>query len=620
MAIVVPIKEDEKLDPEEIIDSVKKIFTYLFDELLKSQEESGKGIKDLLQKIVNGIVDCDEDEQTKKKRKETLWELFKQIKQKKWFETSTKMFGNIWKATKALGSSFWDLLLMLGLLAIFDPSGSFITTVISFLADALVWIIDAIGRMLPTIIGTIVKLIPILINASLKAALRMADAFSRMFTDWAKKLPKGSFIRAILELFAFLTSKQGPIQTITRAIGQFFSELLEGKFFKAIVNLLFNFGQAIGSVIEYLWQEYKGWTIVILAVVMLVLFLWLGPVGFFIVLAVSLLALIIRYWENIKNFFSYIFSAIWEGIKWIGNLFVKFWDWIVSIFNSFIDRLVDDFKKLWETLKTIGKAIWDFLVWMFMLPYNAAKTSWDYLVKAWDVIVGWISKIWPGIKATFVSIISRFLKFKNKFVDSIKNMFNAILEWVKSLPGKIWNSLKNVGSGLVNVGKAIWDAVTGAFSSFGSWFYDNIIAPLGLTIEEMWFSIRNLFKSGMLKGENRQLIRLAEAAGLQGSDAAGQFAQLLEQARRGNVTDTKTLSEMGITDAKKQNLVLELLKGIANSAATGDKEFFEKNASALERLATAFENANKTGKGDKAIFRAAIDNPEKVSKATGPTK
>lgn len=617
MAITVPIKDDAKADP---MDAVKTIFTSLFKKSNKAQEKMGKESQDLLQQTVNAIVEGQDDNQTQKKRKETLWEMFKGIKQKKWFETSSKMFGNIWKATKALGSSFWDLLLMLGLLAILDPSGGFLTSVINFLADALIWVINQLAKIVPVIITTIIRLVPVIAKALLKAALGISDALSNMFTQWASKLPKGSFIRGVLEFFAFLTSKQGPIQTILRALGQFFSELFEGRFFDAIVNLLFNFGQAIGGIVEYLWKEYKGWTIVILAVVLLVLFLWLGPIGFFLAIFVILLALIIRYWENIKDFFVAIGMAIWDGIKWIGNLFVRFWDWITGIFSSALDWIVGIFKSAWQAIKDAGAALWDLVVWLFMLPVNIAKSAWDWLVGIWDGIVDWFKQLWPRIKLMFLLMVLKMMAFRKKFVDGIKKMFNAIVDWVKSLPGKIWNALKNIGSGLAKVGKAIWDAVTGAFSSLGSWFYENVIAPLGRTLEEMWFSIRNLFKTGMLKGENRQLIRLSEAAGLQGSDAGGQFAQLLEQARRGDVADTKALSEMGITDVKKQQLVAELLKGIAESAAKGDNEFFEKNASALEKLATAFENANKSGKGDKAMFRAAIDNPAKVSQSTGPAK
>lgn len=134
---------------------------------------------------------------------------------------------------------------------------------------------------------------------------------------------------------------------------------------------------------------------------------------------------------------------------------------------------------VWETIgqgivnvaKKVGKAIGDFCSMIGKAIADVCKSIGQFFVD-----LG--TSIWNGIVAGW----------------------NAIVEFVTSIPGWIYNNvLVPIGNFFVGLYEGIkngvitaWNAVTSVLSTIGQWIYDKIITPVGNFFKGMW----NGFKSG----------------------------------------------------------------------------------------------------------------------------
>jgi len=332
-----------------------------------------------------------------------------------------------WKSIKDSAGFWLDLLLLLGALAIFDPGGGFLTTVINFLTDAFIWVIEAIGKYLPVVLVAIGKQIPKIIGAILTALGRIAEAFSGMFYDWAKKLPGGGFLKTLLEFFGWLFSKEGTIGKTIAALKQFFGLLFEGKIGEAFKGLFFSLIEIVlelgGKLMGVLKSAFNGifdWLIDIVG----------GPDSFLGVIFGGLK----KIFGGIFDFFSDIFGALkdlftgkisfWEFIKKIG---MALWNLLTGIIEAIWGMIKGLGKWLWDLLKGLGKSIWEFLK-------KIPGMLWDGIKAAFGALAELGSWLWEKIKAGF-SGIGNF--FKEYLIDPIVKFF-------KNAAATVTNGAKNL--------------------------------------------------------------------------------------------------------------------------------------------------------------------------------
>jgi len=127
----------------------------------------------------------------------------------------------------------------------------------------------------------------------------------------------------------------------------------------------------------------------------------LTPVGAVVAGLVGLAALgavIYRYWEPIKGWFS----GLWEGIK---NAAVAGWGWIKSTIAAYAPQWLKDlwsglagwFAGEWEIIKLGVSIAWDLIKGLFTGKYSV-----DVLIKqAWAGLSSWFSGIWSSVKGEF---------------------------------------------------------------------------------------------------------------------------------------------------------------------------------------------------------------------------
>lgn len=230
---------------------------------------------------------------------------------------------------------------------------------------------------------------------------------------------------------------------------------------------------------------------------------------------------------------SAIFSVIWTVVK---ALFTAWWTIVSTVFNAILNivKAVWGFigpyiiqsiefwwgfiKGVWNWLVTATTTVFNWVkgiitdVWAFIGPYiiGAAQKIWDFLVKAWDVISTTTSTVWNGIKTFFVGlwegIVSIFTGARDRvvaiidgikvIVDKIRNFFGELkaaadkgvgplIEFVKGIPGRIFDALGNVGSMLYESGRKIIQGLIDGLKSMAD--------RLKNTGKDLLNGLRNLF-------------------------------------------------------------------------------------------------------------------------------
>jgi phage-related protein len=200
-----------------------------------------------------------------------------------------------------------------------------------------------------------------------------------------------------------------------------------------------------------------------------------------------------------KAFWDWITKKFTETIDWIGGLPKKAWDALIKL----KDKLGDVADKAWDWFWTREKAGWSKIIgWLITLP----KAAWDKMIdlknKLGDVGKQAFDWLWSKTKIGWTTITNwlvglpknawdKMIDMKNKLADvgtkafdalfsKMKDMWNkknGIIDWVKSLPQKVADALRNIGSTIAGALKTGWNSAAGWINDHG---VDNVNKALKL--------------------------------------------------------------------------------------------------------------------------------------------
>lgn len=274
-----------------------------------------------------------------------------------------------------------------------------------------------------------------------------------------------------------------------------------------------------------------------------------GPIGAgigaLIGLAVGLVTdgiiLIVQKWDVITNFLSDFFTVtipnIWNGfVGWLKNIPAA----LGEFFGSLPGKISTWFSNLWQPIKDydwkgLGNSIG---TWCG----NAIKDAIQFVTVS---VPNFFTELWETIKNAFVTFFTVTLpKF---FTETLPTAFQAVIDFVKGLPEKLWNAIKTGWNWLVNIGKSIidgiweglqtvWQAIKNFVSGFVQGFKDalgihspsTVFAEIGRFliegllqgIQNMWSSITSFFSNAL--SSLKQTISNAWAEIKQGAQTAWQ--------------------------------------------------------------------------------------------------
>lgn len=184
-------------------------------------------------------------------------------------------------------------------------------------------------------------------------------------------------------------------------------------------------------------------------------------------------------WNQLMSTLSTIWNAILTAFHFIwdplSDFFVWLWGIITVATATAWNAIMDFFNMIWEGFLAGFHAVWDPLVDFFTWLWDTISTG---ITNAWNAIASWFSQrftdignffrdVWNGI-ANFFSDI-----WNSRIVTAVRDGVNNVVDWIRSLPGKIWDLVKNAGQWLWEAGKAVitgfLNGLKSAFAAVADW-------------------------------------------------------------------------------------------------------------------------------------------------------
>jgi len=327
-----------------------------------------QGIKDML-----GVIKERSDKDDKQDKKESkFWKTSGD-----YFKKSLKTLGSM---LKSMGNWIFDLILFFIALAIFDPNGTFLMSILNMLFNVGMMLLNMFINMIPKIIAMIPPIITKLVEAFVKALPLLIQAFTKIFEGL------GGIITMLIDTLA----EQLPIliPEIMNAIILLVPKLID-LLVKVLPKLLMlivdNIGVIINSLVEALPVLIDAIiealpTIIIAfidAFIKLVPILAMGLWKVMTILTSRIPKLFGALFKIFKNYFIDPFK------KMFIELFKKISDYISG---SAIGKAFDKIGQLFKDLKDIGGKIANAL----NLTSVANKIT-DMFMELWD----WLKGKWP---------------------------------------------------------------------------------------------------------------------------------------------------------------------------------------------------------------------------------
>ncbi|MEC0092888.1 phage tail tape measure protein [Paenibacillus macquariensis] len=185
-------------------------------------------------------------------------------------------------------------------------------------------------------------------------------------------------------------------------------------FFKVTVPAIFN------GIVNF----FKTWGLTILVVLG-------GPI-------VWVVALIIKYWDQIKSFTVAVFTGIWS---WLVGIWTSITSSISGAVSGIWNKITGVWNQVRSTTSSIFTGIWTFLtnIWKNILTSVTSSVTniWNKIKGIWDKITGFLKGInlFDIGKNIIEGMINGIGSMANAVVDKVKAIGNGITDKIKGILG-----------------------------------------------------------------------------------------------------------------------------------------------------------------------------------------
>lgn len=183
------------------------------------------------------------------------------------------------------------------------------------------------------------------------------------------------------------------------------------------------------------------------------------------------------------NALSSLLEGLVQGFSGVIQMFRGFIDLIIGVFTGDGEKIKQAWSKIWQGCLDILKGLYDSTIGVVV---EFVEGVIDWFVELWDVLVGH---------------------------SIVPDTINAIVKWFTSLPSKIFSSVQNFVTGVVdkfkNLGSGLTEKFTSAWNSVKSWWskkpglssYTPSIGSIYDKIKSRWDSARTWWNDKKTKAK-----------------------------------------------------------------------------------------------------------------------
>lgn len=492
-----------------------------------------------------------------------------------------KALGSLRSIASRGGFWFFRLLKLLFLLAIFDPKGKFLSSILRFLTKILVWVIRIIAKNLPTLIMTMVKLVTEIIPALLKEVINAVfQALSDMFINWAKRIEKESpFLAKVLRFIGELFGKDGLLRKFFVAIAGAFPIIFAIMGVIAIGAKLLGPIMLLAKVLKFL--IFKAIIPFFGALKALALFLLANPIVAVIAGIIIAFIAILKWGDKIQKWIDDTFGkdSIFSTVfRFIHSVVKTVWKFIKSVFGAFITFFKDIkrvglgkallnlgknllkaiwglvkglAKALWGLVKGIGKAIWGGIKSLGKSIAGWAKGKWAEAKRNWAIAKAKAKELARKGAAKVSSFLEKNFGISKKTQKRILAKAKGFKDKFASQMSKVWQTAKDLFSGKLNIrqrAKAFRDKLInrlmGAIRGFGT--------RIRNAFKKIWFGIRKVVHGFTSWMGQLTVSELTTTGGIRKISERARVASLVKLARERPEVLRTAVEKAGIKGVSKQ--------------------------------------------------------------------
>ncbi|HFI0796102.1 TPA: hypothetical protein ACGO6M_001736 [Streptococcus suis] len=255
-----------------------------------------------------------------------------------------------------------------------------------------------------------------------------------------------SFNEGFSSIFGtLLDSWNNDVQPVLDSIGEKFAGLFDNHIQPFIDNFLYAFGQ-IMDVLKLLWDT-----------ILVPLFDWI---------AANILPVLVPTFQTLADWFVQAWTVVFDVLGAVLKILGGIIEYLVGVFTG-------DWEKVWNGTVQFYKGIWELASSIFMFVWNAIlsflKGVWDTIVAilqaGWDAIVRIFQGIGPWFGERWRDVENIFSNVGNWFGQKFSEAWNGITNAFSNVTGFFRGIYDNIVSWFTDIGRAVGDAVSGAFKS-----------------------------------------------------------------------------------------------------------------------------------------------------------
>ncbi|MCL1871945.1 MAG: tape measure protein [Promicromonosporaceae bacterium] len=203
----------------------------------------------------------------------------------------------------------------------------------------------------------------------------------------------------------------------------------------------------------------------------------LGPVLIVIAVIVALVAVFILLWTKCEWFRNF-WIGLWNGIVAVVKVVV---DWIVAAWNNVVGWL----SSVWRAYVAVWSGVWSTVKGVV-----AAVVSW--FQSAWSTVVGWFKALITGATIVFTAVFNTV----RGAVSAVSGFFRSAWQTAVSVVSGVIRTLQGIFTSVFNAILTPIRAVSNAFQAVVGWIQSVISWLSKIRIPNILGSIGNLFGGG----------------------------------------------------------------------------------------------------------------------------
>lgn len=320
---------------------------------------------------------------------------------------------------------------------------------------AAAWVLGVISQAAKAAASMAVTAALFIAKWVMMSAAAMVNA-AKMAASWLIAMgPIGLIIAAVVALVALIIMNWDRIKAAAVAVWGWLWPYIKATW-DAIVAAAAAIWNGIKAVIEGVWNGIKMAAMLIWEGIKLYFQTWWLVVSTIFTTAVNVIKMVLQAaWAVIQA----VTSAVWNAIVMV---ITTVWNVIKAVVTGAIDGVRTAISTAWEFISSVTSAVWNAISSVISSVWN---TIVSVVTSAMSNVQSFISSAWEAIKSAVSSAISAV-------VEVISSGFNNAVSFVTELPGRFMSALGNLGTLLMDSGRAL---VRG--------FIDGIKAMIGAVVD-----------------------------------------------------------------------------------------------------------------------------------------